>query len=201
MESVIISQLSLLILPLLQCEVPPMRHCPSQTSPMWIHLMGCSTSQTAPAWVLFTRYDCSEINYSIMGSPKIHRSCQKTFFCKDSSSQSAFPARSLLQHGFSAGNRFLQGKLTLMGSPLVWNVDICSTVCSKGCKETIFFTTVFAESCRRNVCFDTWNISSHCVFTNLGVCTAPSHIFSLFFSPLSYCAVHFTCLKHVITEM
>jgi len=113
--------------------------------------MGCNSSQTAPAWVLFTGCSPSGMDCSSVCPPKVHRSCQKTRFCMGSCPQAAVSAKSLIQHGFSTGCSFLQGT-----SPgLVWCPPqaagwISTPPCSSmGCKGTTCITTVFITGCRR----------------------------------------------------
>ena len=73
---------------------------------MWVLPTGCSSSQTAPAWVPSMGCSPSGTDCSSVGPPRGHKSCQKTCSSVGSSLHGATgPARSLLQHELPTGSQ------------------------------------------------------------------------------------------------
>lgn len=64
-------------LPLLHFGATPTGNNPPLISPVWVFLMGSSSSPTTPAWVPFTGFSLSGTGCSIVDPPQGHKSWQQ----------------------------------------------------------------------------------------------------------------------------
>jgi len=110
--------------------------------------MGCSSSRTAPMWVIFHGVQCLRKEVLQCGSPKGHRSCQKTCSRMDSTGHSSCqelgPAWAF--HKLHLPSSHLQ--LVRCGVLHGCNVDICSDMVLMGCRQATCFTIFFIKGCR-----------------------------------------------------
>jgi len=150
-------------LPLLHHEVPP---------------MGCSSPQTAPAWILSTRYSPSGAGCSIVGPPQGHKSCQQTCSNLGSCLQgSTGPGRSLFQCGLPTGSLPPSGIHLLQNGVLHGlQVDICSTMELHGLQGDSLRHHGFHHGVQGNLCSGAWSTSfpPASFFTDHGVCRVVS---------------------------
>jgi len=100
--------------------------------------MGCSSSGTAPVWVLPRGAVLQEgTGCSSVGPPWGHKPCQQTCSSVGSSLHGATgPARSLLQTELLMGSQPPSGILLLPCGPLAAVTACPTTVCSTGCRGT-----------------------------------------------------------------
>jgi len=113
--------------------------------------MGCSSSGTAPAWVLPMGCSPSGTGCSSMVPPRSHKPCQQTCSSVGSSLHgSTGPGRSLLQHGLPTGSQLPSGiHLLWCGVPSMGYRWISAPPwTSMGYGETTCLTTVFITSCK-----------------------------------------------------
>jgi len=113
--------------------------------------MGCSSSQTAPAWVLPTGCSPSGTGCSSVGPPWGHKHCQQTCSGVGSSLHgSAGPSRSLLQHRLPTGSQLPSGiHLLQLGVPYTGYRWISAPLCTfMDYRGTACLTMVFITSCK-----------------------------------------------------
>jgi len=165
--------------------------------------MGCSSSQTAPAWVPSTGCSPSGTGCSSVGPPRGHTSCQQTSSGMGSSLHgSTGPGRSLLQHGLSLESQPPSGiHLLRRGIPSTgyrWRSAPPWT--SMDCRGTACLTIVFIMNCKGRLCSGVWSTSSPSFFTDLGVCRVVSLTLSHSSLLTALLPQFFPLLKYVITE-
>ena len=143
-------------LPQLQCEVPLMGDSSPQTSPGWVLPMGSSSSWTAPVYVPSTGCSPSGIGCSSVGPPQGDKCCQQ--ICS------------------SVGSSLFMDP---QGTHLFWcgllhglQVDICSTVDLHGLQGHSLPHHSLLHGLQGNLCSSAWSTSSPSFFTDLGACRA-----------------------------
>jgi len=162
--------------------------------------MGCSSSQTAPAWVPSMGCSPSGTGCSSVGPPWGHKSCQQTCFSVGCSlCGSTGPGRSLLQHRFSVVSQPPSGIHLLQCWVLHGlQVDLCSTVDLQGLQGHSLSHHGLLHGPQGNLCSGAWSTSSPSFFTNLGVCRVISLMYSHSSLLLQF---FFPFLKYIITDM
>jgi len=112
---------------------------------MGVLRMGCSSSQTAPAWVPSIGCRPSGTDCSSLGPPWGHKSCQQTCSSLGFSLHGfAGPGRSLLQHGLPTASQPPSGiHLLQHGAPSMGYRWISAPLwTSMGCRGTACLTMV-----------------------------------------------------------
>ena len=194
----------LTLCPCSSVEVPLMGDSSPQTSPTWVLPMGCSSSRTAPAWVPSTECSTSGTGCSSVGPPWGHKPCQQTCSGVVSSLHgSTAPGRSLLQRGAPHGvtASFRHPPALTWGPFHRLQVEICSTMDLYGLQgHSLPYCGLHHRLQGRNLCSCAWS-TAFPSFTDLGVCRLVfSHIVTLLSLHCHFTA-GFYLLKHVLPEV
>jgi len=158
--------------------------------------MGCSSSQTAPAWVLSMGCSPSETDCFSVGSLRAHKPCQQT--CSSVGSSLPMGPQVLPEACCSMGLPQRHSLLRAHPPAPAWGffhglqVDICCTVNLHGLQWDSLPHHGLHHRLQGNLCSGTWSTSS-LFFTDLGVCRVVALTYShsslqlqlrRFFSPL-----------------
>ena len=142
--------------------------------------MGCSSSRTAPVWVLSVGCSPSGTGCSSVGHPQGHKPCQQTCSGMGSSlPRSTGPGRNLLQLGIPMGSHPSSDIYLLWhGVPSTGYRRIpVAPWPSMSCREKSCLTMVFIMSCKGKLSSPASRAPSPpapTFFTDLGVCRAVS---------------------------